>query len=65
MITLLDKAFPKLTDEEIELLSPLSSCEEYNNGDYVLRAGDAGGDLIVVKSGHLDIINPIDNKQKS
>ncbi len=61
MLTLIDHAFPKLTAEETELLIPLSKCEEYNDGDYVLRAGDSGADLIVVKSGFLDIVNPADN----
>jgi len=63
MFTLLDNAFPRLTDEEIELLSSLSLCEEYADGQYVFKAGDEGADLIVVKSGLLDIVNPADNNK--
>ncbi len=63
MLTLMESAFPKLTDEELDLLSPLSTCEEYTDGQYVLTAGEEGCDMIVVKSGLLDIVNPSDNNK--
>jgi thioredoxin reductase (NADPH) len=63
MLTLLDNAFPRLTDEEIEELSTLALYEEYNDGQYVFNAGDESADLIVVKSGFLDIVNPSDNNK--
>ncbi len=58
MLTLNESAFPTLTVEEIELLSPLSLCQEYNDGDVVFEAGNPNIDLIVVESGLLDIVNP-------
>jgi len=63
MLTLVDEAFPKLSEEELELLLPLSTCEEYSDGQFVFRAGDEAADLIVVKSGLLNIINPADNNK--
>lgn len=63
MFTLLDDAFPHLNEEEIDLLSPLAICEEYTDGTYVFKAGDEGADLIVVKSGLLDIVNPADDNK--
>jgi len=63
MLTLLDNAFPRLTEEEIGELLPLSICEEYDDGQYVFKAGDESADLIVVKSGLLDIVNPSDNNK--
>lgn len=63
MSTLLDNAFPRLTEEELDELLPLSICEEYNDGQYLFTAGDEAADLIVVKSGLLDIVNPADNNK--
>jgi thioredoxin reductase (NADPH) len=63
MLTLMESAFPKLTDEEMDLLAPLSKHEEYSNGQYVLTAGEEACDMIVVKSGLLDIVNPSDNNK--
>jgi thioredoxin reductase (NADPH) len=63
MLTLIDNAFPHLAEEEIEALSPLSVYEEYDDGQYVFKAGDETADLIVIKSGLLDIVNPSDNNK--
>src|ERR1700721_2354543 len=63
MLTLMESAFPKLTDEEIDLLAPLAKHEEYSDGQYVLTAGEEACDMIVVKSGLLDIVNPSDNNK--
>jgi thioredoxin reductase (NADPH) len=63
MLTLLDSAFPRLTEDEMDELLPLAICEEYSGGQHVFRAGDESADLIVVKSGLLDIVNPADNNK--
>jgi len=63
MLTLLDNAFPRLTEDEITELCQLAICEEYEDGQYVFTAGDEAADLIIVKSGLLDIVNPSDNNK--
>ena len=61
MLTSIDSAFPKLSQEELALLRPLAIPEEYNDGDVVFKAGDDNIDLFVVEFGSLEILNPADS----
>lgn len=61
MMTLTDSPFSKLSSDELQQLSEFASCEEYQDGDIVFRAGDNNLDLFVVESGTLDILNPTDH----
>jgi hypothetical protein len=54
-------AFPTLDDSDLAALAPLASCSEFEDGQYVFRAGDADLDLFVVDSGAIEILNPADD----
>lgn len=56
-----EKAFPKLDEEDLRQLEPLSKRETYAAGETILAHGQADTDLIVVVSGTIDIINCVDN----
>jgi thioredoxin reductase (NADPH) len=51
-------AFVKLTDKEMELLEPYAICQEFNDGEFVFKAGDENVDVFVVRSGGVAILNP-------
>ena len=51
-------AFPKLDDAELRMLARMAATQTYADGETIFRAGDAGIDLFVIKSGAIDIINP-------
>jgi len=63
MLATLENAFPKLSEHELELLEPLSICQEFADGEFVFRAGDPTIDLYVVETGFLDILNPCDSNK--
>ena len=56
-----DLAFPKLDDDDLRQLDRLASTHVYDDGEFVLRAGQSDVDLFVVKSGQIDILNPADD----
>ena len=59
-VELIQNAFPKLTEDEMDLLIPYASCEHYQDGDMLFHGGKADVDMFVVRSGKLDILNPHD-----
>jgi thioredoxin reductase (NADPH) len=58
-----ERAFPTLTDEELEQLKPIAIAREFEDGDIVFKAGDQDADLYVIESGALDIINPANDNR--
>jgi thioredoxin reductase (NADPH) len=55
------RANPRLTPEDCAALRAVGAvCRQYQDGEYVYRAGDADIDLVVVESGQLDMLNPAD-----
>ena len=58
-----DVAFPQLEENEIELLEETATKQTCRDGEVVVRAGQADVDLIIVKSGKLDILNPTDDNR--
>lgn len=53
-----ERAFPKLTDDELQQLKSIAVTRDFEDGDIVFKAGDQDADLYVVESGTLEIINP-------
>ena len=51
-------AFPKLDVDELRMLERMATTQTYADSEIIFRAGDAGIDLFVVKSGAIDILNP-------
>src|ERR1700677_3971471 len=60
---LADLAFPELEENELELLEETATKQICRDGEVVVRAGQADVDLIIVKSGQLDILNPTDDNR--
>jgi thioredoxin reductase (NADPH) len=54
-----DKAFPRLDEDDMAQLMPLAVCQSFEPGEKILRFGQADIDLIVVKSGSIDVLNPM------
>ena len=54
-------AFPKLTAEEIRLLRPFASEQEFADGAKVFEAGKPYADLFVVETGTVEIRDPGDH----
>jgi thioredoxin reductase (NADPH) len=54
-------AFPRLDPHEIEVVEETAAAQRYADGEYVFRAGQADVDLYIIKSGHVDILNPTDD----
>jgi thioredoxin reductase (NADPH) len=55
------RANPRLTAEDCAALRAVGAvCHQYQDGEYVYRAGDVDVDLVVVESGRLDMLNPAD-----
>ncbi len=50
-------AFPTLTSNEIEAIRPFADPLEFNEGDFIFRAGQPGIDLFIVEEGSIDILN--------
>src|SRR5215213_9826254 len=51
-------AFPSLAPEEIEAIRQFATVQDFADGAYVFRAGQAEIDLFVVETGKIDIFNP-------
>jgi thioredoxin reductase (NADPH) len=56
-------AFPQLDEADLAALRPLATCQTFQDGQDVFRAGDADLDLFVVESGAIDIFNPADGNR--
>jgi len=54
-------AFPTLDPDEIEFFRSIASPEEYASGQVIIKAGSPDIDFLVVESGIIDILNPIDD----
>jgi len=54
-----DKAFPRLDDDDLQQLGPLATCQSFAPGETILRFGQSDIDLIVIESGSIDILNPV------
>lgn len=62
--SLADRAFPRLSENEMTLLLPYSTAHSYESGDTVFQAADEQGGLVIVVEGELKILNPVeDNKE--
>ena len=57
------RAFPELDEEDLLQIGPLATCESFEPGEVILRAGQADIDLIIIESGEIDILNPTDNNK--
>ncbi len=62
-ITFSNSAFPILDDEEIAFLRTIAKPEEFQSGQIILKAGDPDIDFLVVDSGFIDILNPMDDNR--
>ena len=61
---LVDKrAFPELDEAELILLRENGYCQTLADGEVAIAAGDADVDFVVVESGLLDVVNPVDNNR--
>lgn len=47
------KAFQRLTDEQLQQVAVLCSCETYDAGDTLFRAGDNAGQLFILEEGRI------------
>jgi thioredoxin reductase (NADPH) len=56
-------AFPRFDEHEMRQLDEIAIRQEYADGETVFRAGDADVDLYVVRSGAIDIFNPVDHNR--
>ena len=54
------RAFPTLDPDEIDLLRPLGSEEDYPDRTTLFKAGTRDIDFLIVLSGGIDILNPTD-----
>src|SRR5215471_13083995 len=63
LLTAAEHAFPKLTAEEIDLLSSFSEVKDFSDRAVVFKAGDVAAGMFIVESGGLDIINPVDGNK--
>lgn len=54
-------AFPRLDEREMSQLCDLAECRSLGDGEIVFRAGQTDVDLVVIRSGRIDILNPIDH----
>lgn len=57
----MNKAFPVLSDPEIDLLEPFAVCESYEDGEEVFVVGQASISMFVVVNGKLEVLNPHDS----
>jgi thioredoxin reductase (NADPH) len=58
--TRIDRAFPRLDEDDLAQLMPLAVCQSFDAGEKILRFGQSDIDLIVIESGSIDILNPMD-----
>src|SRR3954471_21693324 len=59
-----DRAFPRLTDDEMDLVRQMAVRQSAADGQVVFRAGQADIDFFVVESGELEILNPTNNNAR-
>src|SRR5258708_1974729 len=55
------RAFPKLTDDEMQFLTTVGKVEDYEDKQVVFKAGDADIDFFVVQLGAVDVLNAADD----
>jgi thioredoxin reductase (NADPH) len=58
-----DRAFPRLDEDDLEQLAPIATCQTFAAGEKILHFGQSEIDLIVVESGAIDIINPMNGNK--
>jgi hypothetical protein len=58
-----DKAFPRLDEDDMAQLMPLAVCQSFEPGEKILRFGQADIDLIVIETGSIDILNPMNENK--
>ena len=56
-------AFPRLDPHELDVVEETATAQRYADGEVVFHAGEADVDLYVVKSGHVDILNPTNDNR--
>jgi thioredoxin reductase (NADPH) len=54
----LPRAFPALTDEQIDRIRPLGRVRQVRTGDMVFQPGDVAVPFFVLLSGRMDIVQP-------
>ena len=57
-------AFPRLSDDEIDLLRPYGEVRAVERGDTLFRAGDTAYDFCVMLSGAVDIIDTVGDEER-
>jgi thioredoxin reductase (NADPH) len=57
------QAFPHFDERDLASLRPLAETCTFEDGQTVIRAGDAEMDLLVVETGAIDILNPADGNR--
>jgi thioredoxin reductase (NADPH) len=58
-----DRMFPRLDEDDFQQLSPMATCQTFAAGEKILRFGQADIDLIVIESGSIDILNPMNENK--
>ena len=53
-----ESAFPRLSQEEMDLVRALGERREFGDGAVIFQVGDADIDFFVVESGQVEILNP-------
>ena len=56
----LDRAFPTLDADELEMLRPLACAQNFAVGEVLFKAGDRDVDFFVIERGAVDVLNPTD-----
>ena len=59
------RAFPKLTNEQLSALAKFTSLETYHDGEHLFKAGDSDFKFFVIKQGQIEIIESSTGKQKT
>ena len=59
------RAFPKLTDEQLLALAKFTSLKTYHDGEHLFKAGDSDFKFFVIKQGRVEIIERSTGKSKT
>ena len=59
------KAFPKLTDEQLSALAKFTSLKTYHDGEHLFKAGDSDFKFFVIERGKVEIIERSTGKRKT
>ena len=59
------RAFPKLTDEQLSALAKFTSLKTYHDGEYLFEAGDRDFKFFVIKQGRVEIVERSTGKRKT